>query len=134
MSSIGGLPAPSPLLADYLDPTSNDFVSLFTSLDPIDLQVVLALKLVRGSGAAVTEDGNNLMDIRKISSTILSEISSEVNIALARLIRNGDIRYRGLKNETVDAGNQYVQWTVEWNNLRAFNAGQVRTAALTYTQ
>jgi hypothetical protein len=132
VSSIGALPTASPLLSDFIDPQTNDFVSLFVSLDPIDLQVITALKLVRGTGPAIMEDGNNLNDIKKISKTVLNDIESEVKIALSRLIRNGDIQYSGIKDTIVEPGAQYVQWMVEWKNLRAIEKGPLRSAALTF--
>lgn len=130
--SIGSLPAASPLLSDFIDPATNDFRSLFVSLDPIDLQVINALKIVRGSGPVVIEDGNNLESIKKITNTIRRDIESEIKIALARLIRNGDIRYKGISEVKIQPENQYVEWMVSWYNLRSTHKGNVRSASLIF--
>jgi hypothetical protein len=132
VSAVGSLPFASPLLSDFIDPQTHDFLSLRISLDPVDMQVLTALKLVRNSGPSIAEDGNNLRDIKKIYTTILNDIASEVKISLNRLIRNGDITYLGLSDTIIDKSNQYVQWMVSWKNLRVINRGIVRSASLTY--
>jgi hypothetical protein len=108
----------SPITADYIDPATGDYASMTSGLNPIDAQVILAMSTVRGSGAAVMEEGCNLENIRKIRDTVKREIESEVRVALKRLIDNGDIRL-GTFTFDVQGNNQYVGMVVNYQNLRA---------------
>ena len=124
----GALGAPSPLLADNINPETRDFASLFTGLDPIDAQVQLAVTTVRASGSAVEEDGiANLPD--KMTNSVEDEITSAVKVALGRLIRNGDIEFLGMTFDLVDEGNQTVLPRARYRNLRAVDQA-TRFAAL----
>ena len=132
IASPGALGPPSPILADNIDPSTHDFVSLTTGADPIDAQVLTALSILRDSGAAVYGVGL-LIEDRKILANITISISSAVQQALSTLIRNRDIEFRGVDfgddNEGVDGANQQVNYAVKWINLRALD-GNVRTATV----
>lgn len=130
VTSPSRLGAPSPLLAENIDPVTHDFVDLTSGVHPIDAQVQIALKIVRNSGAAVTQDGQRFNTVRKITGTIKTEIESLVREALARLIVQQDIQYIGTTFKTADDGNQTVEATVQFKNLRALD-DKVRTAPLT---
>jgi len=132
VAAPSALNKPSVLLCDNIDPQTHDYVSLFTTIDPIDAQVIIAMKIVRNSGPAVVNDGNRMRDIRKITTGIESEIESRVKIALSRLISNGDIKYKGIIFETIDRGNQTVQAKVQYVNLRSFSAS-LRTVNISTT-
>ena len=121
ISTPAGLGPPSPLLADNIDPQTGDFASLFVGIDPIDAQVINAVKIVRGSGASVTEDGMRLVDIRKIKDDTEDDIRNEVRRALSRLIQNQDIRFSGTKFDYIEKGSQFIQIRVQWVNLRSFD-------------
>lgn len=122
----------SPLLADYIDPTTNDYVSLFDSLDPIDAAVINALKIVRTSGAAVTQVGNRFRLLRKITNSIEREIQNLVQEALQTLIRNGDIAYQGTDILRKDLGGGQIDIRITWRNLRSF-VGAVSSTVIRYT-
>ena len=114
----GALGDPSPLLADNIDPETRDFASLTVGLDPIDAQVQLALGTVRASGSAVEEDGiENLPD--KMTDATQNEITSAVQTALNRLIRNGDIAFLGVTFDLHDESVQTSLPRVRYKNLRA---------------
>ncbi len=132
VTSPGQLAPPSPLLADNIDPQTHDYVSLFRSIDPIDAQVIIALKIVKGSGAAVEDDGSRFRDIRKITQSVKTEIKSEVRRALARLIANRDIKYKGVAFDVFDPSNRTIQARVQWVNLRAFD-GAVKSASISFS-
>lgn len=121
VAAPGALAKPSVLLSDNIDPVTNDYKSLFETIDTIDAQVIIALKIVRNSGAAVVNDGNTLRSIRKINNGIEVDIISRVRQALARLVSNGDIRYENVIFDIIDPGNQTVQARVQYVNLRAFD-------------
>ena len=113
------LARPSPLLADNIDPNSHDYVSLTETVHPIDAQVILALKLDRGSGAAVENDGIRLRDIRKMTDDAQTQIKSRVREALGRLISAGDVRLVGVSFENWDESSQAGGPFVRFVNLRA---------------
>ena len=136
MNPIGGSVAspasmskPTPLLAPKIDPNTNDFYSLFEGMDPVDYQVVLAMKIERNSGPSVVNHGQELQKIRKITGSTENEVKDQVRLALDRLIKNRDIRYTGTNSLEIDSGNQAVHVMVEWINLRAFD-NAVRSSEL----
>lgn len=120
---------PSPLLAPKIDPVTNDFLSLIEGMDHVDAMVINALKIVRKSGPSVMEVGNRFRDIKKIKPETPGELKSQVRTALAMLIRRGDIRYVGATIDINDPGNQTVQITIQWVNLRSFD-NSVRSTKL----
>jgi hypothetical protein len=121
---------PSSLLADKINPLTHDFESLSEGRDPIEAQVLIALSIVRNSGAAVIGVGNRLHEIRKILPSIQNDLDSKVREALKLLIKKRDIRYLGIDLSINDPGNQTVEAIVKWVNLRAFDHGQIRRTSL----
>lgn len=113
---------PSPLLADKLDVNTRDFEDLFEGRDPIDDQVILALRIRRSSGAAVRGIGNRFHTVRKLTDNVRVELDALAREALSTLIANGDIRYLGMEFESEGQG---AVSTFSYNNLRALD-GQVR--------
>jgi len=118
-TSPSALGPPSTLLADNIDPETHDYNSLTTGIDPIDSQVLTALSVIRGSGAAVEDTGNKFADIRKITKSVRTEIDTEVRTTLGRLISAGDIRFDGTIFDFIDDGNQAVNIRIQWVNLRS---------------
>ena len=108
----------NPITADFIDPATGDFASMVQGLNPIDAQVILSLSTVRGSGAAVMEEGNSLMGIDKIRPTVQREVQSEVRFALRRLTANRDIRIESFEIEA-DRANAQVNVVLNYTNLRA---------------
>lgn len=124
IQSPGALGSPSPLLADNIDPETNDFASLFTGMNVIDSQVIVAVTYVRGTGAAITEDGIKFTS-RKIDASTKREVTADVKTALGRLIRNGDVKFNGVDfgedDEGIDPSNQTVNILIKYVNLRALD-------------
>jgi hypothetical protein len=85
------IPPPPVISADAIDPKSLDATSLTKSSDPIDAQVQLALTLVRGTGAACGDTGQNFRAILKLTDNVTTLLESEARRALALLVRRGDI-------------------------------------------
>jgi hypothetical protein len=121
----------SPITADYIDPKTGDYASMVKGLDAIDAQVILAMNTVKGSGAAVMEEGCNLEDIQHILDTVRREIQSEVKVAFKRLIDNHDIRL-GAFSFDVQPENQYVATEVEYQNLRSSGVRMVGLVITNY--
>ena len=132
ITSLGGaLPtsgpqaAPPVILADYISPDTRDFVSMLYTFDPIDAQVVIAITTKRGSGAAVSDTGHKLHNIKKIRDSITTEITAEIKTALKRLLTNGDITLKPITFD-VDQGSQQVETQISWINNRAGTLQSVR--------
>lgn len=123
--SPASLGHPLILLAEDVDPATRDLRSLFTGVDPIDAQVQVALDRVRGSGAAVVEDGMAAPPDKMLDS-LAADLEREARVALSRLVRNGDVRVKRC-TVLVDPGHQTAQIIVEYFNLR-LDATGVRQA------
>jgi len=124
VASPGSLAAPSPLLADDIDPYTHDFASITTGVDPIDAQVLTALTTLRDSGASVDGIGIRITDTKILADIVLT-LTSAVKQALSTLIANRDIQLVkvdfGDDAEGVDPENQAVNFAVKWVNLRALD-------------
>jgi hypothetical protein len=135
VASPGALAPPSALLADSIDPFTHDYASLTTGVDPIDAQVLVALTILRDSGASVIGTGLRITDT-KILADIQLTLASAVSRALSTLIAKRDIQLVavdfGDDGEGVDAGNQVVNFAVKWVNLRALDRA-VRQADIPLT-
>lgn len=121
---------PSPLLADNIDPATRDFADLFVGVDPIDAQVQLAVTTIRGSGAAVLEDGITITPT-KMGDSYRAQLLADARAALARLVRNGDVRLLGVELLLDDQGNQTSLLGVQYVNLRAVDGSTRRVVAPT---
>jgi hypothetical protein len=108
----------SPITADYIDPVTNEYLSMTQGMDPIDAQVIIAIKTIKGSGDAVANDGTRLRDLDKIRPNIEFQIEGEVRNALERLVRNRDIRIDKFVFD-VDKPNDTVSFQLDYINLRA---------------
>jgi hypothetical protein len=122
------LEAPNPLLADFIDLDSRDYVDIFTGDDPIDASVKVALGTVRGSGPSVTDVGLP-PEPRKMDAAHLMVLKANVQLALRDLIRRGDITLIGVTTDFSEESQQFTQIRVQWRNLRALDA-KVRTLPL----
>ena len=132
VSAPSNLSAPSPILADNINPETHDYTSLLVGLDPVDSQVYMALSIRRDSGAAVVGIGNRFHTVRKMGNDAKNEIEALVREALSTLIKNRDIDYRGTDFNVFDMSTQSTEIIVKWVNLRAFD-GKVRTRTLQLT-
>jgi hypothetical protein len=119
----------SPITADYIDPTTQEYLSLTKGMDPIDAQVLIAIKTIKGSGAAVLEDGSGLRNIRKITRDVVQRVQAEVRSALRRLVANRDIRIDQIP-VTVLKGSQQVDLRIDYFNLRAREPGRTSIKAV----
>jgi len=85
---------PPGILADAIDPQTGEYLSISRGIDPIDSQVLTALTLVRGSGAATQDDGQDFLAIKKVDETTATLIEAETRRALGRLVVSGDIKIK----------------------------------------
>ena len=102
----------NPFVAD------GDFASLLTFIHPVDAAVKTQFRLVRGSGAAVLEDGNKLSEIKKIGPTTASEIEDEYRRILQVLVDRGDVEIETIAIEVGEDAPDLAAGFVEYTNLR----------------
>jgi hypothetical protein len=121
---------PPGILADAVDPETREYLSIVRGIDPIDEQVLIALTLKRGSGAAVTDEGQDFASIRKMDESTATLIDTETRRALSRLVTQADIRIRKI-TPLADANDDWAEVVVEYENLRApLNRRRVRTVRI----
>lgn len=107
---------PPAILADAVDPQTGEYLSISRGMDPVDQQVLIALTLKKGSGAAVADDGQEFEKIRKVDESSSRLIDAEARRALARLVQQRDIRVRSvLPNSDSD----WAEVVVNYENARA---------------
>jgi hypothetical protein len=109
---------PPGILADAIDPYTGEYLSILKGMDPIDAQVLDALTIKRGSGAAVRNDGQRFADIKKVDDAAATLIDGETRRALSRLVENQDIRVARV-DPVADQNNDYADVVVQFKNLRA---------------
>lgn len=120
---------PPGILADAIDLQTGEYLSILKGVDPIDAQVLDAMKIKRASGAAVRNDGQRFADIEKVDDSTASLIDGEARRALSRLAENQDIRVVSVE-PVVDQNNDYADVFVQFKNLRA-RPRELRAARVT---
>lgn len=117
----------SPLLADDIDPETHEYRTILTGADPIDAQVLVALKTFRGSGSAVLNDGQTFRNVDKLFDNVADVIASDARLALSRLLRRGDIRLvstsaiePGIEVSVFDS-DQSAELIVRYRNMRSLD-------------
>lgn len=128
VTAPSALASPSPFLADNIDPNTRDFRSMTTGSDPTDDAVQFAIGVVRGTGAAVVNDGMAPVP-SKLDDSTAGVIDSDARAALAHLQQLGDVRVKKVGVD-VPPGIQSAVLYVEYVNLRA-PGQEVRTARIT---
>jgi hypothetical protein len=109
---------PPGILADAIDPKTNDYASIAIGMDPIDSQVIVALSVKRASGAAVLEDGHTFAEIRKVDTTTPAAIEARTRLTLKRLVEQRDIQITALV-PTADPDHQSGWVEFQYRNRRA---------------
>ena len=121
-ASLDGAPV---LAAENISIKTKDLVSLTVGADPIDQQVQAALSVLRASGAAVVQDGQRFLDVRKLDSNAPTLLEQEARTALGRLIRNGDITVEAI-NVVQDSAGQWGEVIIDYFNNRLPNSKKQR--------
>jgi hypothetical protein len=116
---------PPGILADAIDPTTGEYLSISKGMDPIDAQMILALSVKRGSGASVTEDGQTFFEIKKIDESTPALIEARTRSSAKRLTDRGDVAFATL-TPFADSASQSGSVAVQYRNLRA-RGPQART-------
>lgn len=83
---------PPAMLADDLDVATGELRSLFSRVHPVDAAVVEQLRLHRGSGAAVEDEGTLFRKFDKVYDNTAAAVEDEIRRALKPLVDRRDIR------------------------------------------
>lgn len=116
---------PPGILADAIDPTTGEYLSISKGMDPIDAQMILALSVKRASGASVSEDGQTFFEIKKIDESTPSLIEARTRNSTKRLTERGDVAFAALA-PFADSASQSGSVAIQYRNLRA-RGPQART-------
>lgn len=83
---------PAAILADAIDPATGDFASLVEGRGLADAMLIEALRIERGTGAAVRDVGHRFREITHVDGTGLQVIESMAREAAAPAERAGVAR------------------------------------------
>ena len=122
---LGG---PALFLADAINPTTGDYLSIQRGVDPVEAAALEALRVRRASGSAVLQDGSGLHEIRQIDDRTPFLVRSEVEYAWRRLIEARQIRLDGVD---VVASGDTVNASIRFTNLVSGKAGALPLPLLT---
>jgi hypothetical protein len=109
---------PPAILADKLTATG-DLASFFVGGDPIDEAIAFQLRIVRGTGAAVVDDGQRFRDIKKNDNNAVADIRSESLRVLQPFIANGDIADVSLQIQAGEDEGDLGAVFIVYRNLRS---------------
>lgn len=107
-------------LADPIDMTTGEYLSIEEGFDPTDAQVITALRTVRASGSAVQNVGRDFSEVTHISPRHETILRQEIVLALQELI---DLREIEIVSITVEEGEEEYG---AWLRYRHTPTGQLR--------
>lgn len=119
---------PLAMLADPIDPSTGELLSIERSFDPTDLAVFTALRTVRDSGSAVEGVGQRFGDAKHVTVQLETFFREEVRLALEHLVAARQIYVEAV--EVVTAETAAEVRIAYWNVARAL----VRNVALPLNQ
>lgn len=106
---------PVGILADAIDPSTGEYLSLERGFDPTDADVLDALSTVRDSGAAVLGKGQRFRSATHITPALAVFFAEETREALRRLIESRQIRL--LETRVREDGDVGAELEVRYVNL-----------------
>lgn len=105
---------PIGMLADPIDVTTGDYLSIERGFDPTDAAVLTAVRTVRGSGSAVENVGQRFADHPRVDNQLEPFMREEVRLTLDHLVQAGDI---AIERVTVTPIGDSCETYIEWRNL-----------------
>jgi|SRR5690349_10952505 len=110
---------PPAILADLIDPVTGDFRSLLRGAPLADAFAVEALRVQRGTGAAVRDTGNRFREITHVEPSAAEVVESMTREAFADAERAGVAQLETVTID-VDAGDpSQLNATITWRDLLA---------------
>jgi len=111
-TELSGVPlgGPIPILADLMDPTTGDYLSLTKGRSPVDGAIVEGFRVERGSGPAVQNVGHTLREVRHTDASSIAEIQSRVRDGVQHLERAGLARLQKVDVEVTGDLAEVTAW------------------------
>lgn len=78
--------APALFLADAVDAVTGDYLSVLRGVDPVEARALEALRVRRGSGSAVMDDGHQLHTLEVIDDKLPVLLRAAIEFAWKRLL------------------------------------------------
>ncbi len=119
--SNGAIPAAAPKnwLADKIDPTNGELLSITEGLDPVDAAVMFQFQTVFGSGSALGSGGHKFRRIRKATERSQKAIEYEARRIFEPFVRRGWVELRQGDGVLVDIEGDTGQLVVNYFNRHA---------------
>jgi hypothetical protein len=105
---------PPIILADAIDPQTQEYVSLERGLDPVDAAVAFTVSVERDSGSAIQGVGHAFREIRYVAPDLAVRAEAAGREALRHLVSAGVVEILGVD---VEAGRDGVETTIRYMNL-----------------
>lgn len=112
-------PPPAAILADSIDPVTGEFTSLFVSRPLADAFAIEALRVQRGTGAAVRDLGSRLREITHVEPAAAEVIESMVQEAFTAAEQAGVARLIRVSTEVDPVDKSQVSTVIEYRDLLA---------------
>lgn len=109
--------SPPVILADAIDPTTGELLSLTRGMDPTDAAVITALRTVRGTGASVRAVGQRFADVTHVDDAAAQMLEHLTRAALRHLVEDRQIRIERIA-VTADQNTDWAEVVVAYENLR----------------
>lgn len=90
-SPVSTLGPPPPILAERIDPTTGEVLSILEGEDPTDAALLWQLRVRQGSGAALGDNGNRLHLITKATEGAPIQIADEGRRVTDKFRARGDV-------------------------------------------
>jgi hypothetical protein len=118
--------APPVILADMIDPVTGDFASLTRGRPLADAFAIEALRVQRGTGAAVRDSGNRFREVRNVESNAVEVIESMAREAFTDAERAGVAELSDVSVEVDELDTAQVNTVIEYRDLLAPRDDQTR--------
>lgn len=107
---------PVGILADPIDPTTLDFLSIERGFDPTDAAALTAIATERASGSAVQDVGQRYRAAELVDDQTGSFFRQETEFALKHLVESGQIRIERFDG-LATPGTDYAEARIFFKNL-----------------
>jgi hypothetical protein len=117
---------PPAILADAIDPYTGEYTSLISGLGLADAFVIEAIRVQRGTGAAVRDTGNRYREMDTVDEGAAELADSLTREALAPAVEAGVLAIVDVAAEPDASDGSQLNVTIEYRDLLAPRAQPVR--------
>jgi len=121
---------PPLILADAIDPATGDLASLLEGASLADAFAIEAVRIQRGTGAAVRDVGNRYHELTHVEATMAGLVESLTIEAFADAERAGVAALVGVTIEVDDADPAQVNTVIEYRDMLAAEPGETQRLIL----